>query len=86
MRNSMSEIIDLALTQAIECYAEMEPEAAYEAIVAEWNEQLAIMLVEFFFNTTCGNCAGMPDFIHLPREGGDTTYIVPICSCDRELK
>jgi hypothetical protein len=78
----MSEIIDLALTQAIECYLEMEPEAAYDAIVAEWHEQLAVMLVEFFFKATCGNCAGMPDFIQLPREQGDTNYIVPICSCD----
>jgi hypothetical protein len=84
MKNPMSEIVDLALTQAIECYMEMEPEAAYDAIVSEWHEQLAVILVEFFFKTTCGNCDGMPDFIQIPREQGDSTYIAPMCSCDWE--
>jgi hypothetical protein len=82
MKNFTNEIIDLALTQAIEGYIEMEPEAAYEAIVAEWHEQLAVMLVEFFFKTTCGSCAGIPDFIQLPREQGGSNYIVPMCSCN----
>ncbi len=81
MRTPMSEILDLALTQAIERYMEMEPEAVYDAIVDEWPEQMAIILVEFFFKTTCGTCNGMPDFVQIPREHGDTMYIVPLCSC-----
>jgi hypothetical protein len=78
----MSEVIGLALTQAIECYMEMEPEAAYDAIIADWHEQLAVILVEFFFKTTCNKCGGMPDFIEMSRESSDSNYIVPICSCD----
>ncbi|MEJ0061658.1 MAG: hypothetical protein WDO70_00255 [Alphaproteobacteria bacterium] len=78
----MSEIIDLTLTQAIERYMEMEPEAVHDAIVAEWPEQLAVILVEFFFKTTCGNCDGLPDFIQIPREQSDIYYIVPLCGCE----
>ncbi len=84
MRNPMSEVIDLTITQALECYMEMEPDAAYNAIIADWHEQLAVILVEFFFKTTCTSCGGMPDFIQIPREDGDSNYIVPICSCEWE--
>ncbi len=82
MRNSMSETVDLAITQAIECYMEMEPDAAYDAIIADWHEQLATILVEFFFKTRCSNCGSTPDFIEMPRENGDSNYIVPTCGCD----
>jgi hypothetical protein len=82
MRTPMSEILDLTLTQALERYMEMESEAAYDAIVKEWPEQIAVMLVEFFFKSTCGNCAGIPEFIQVPREQGDTNFLVPICSCE----
>ena len=82
MRNPLSEMIDLALTQAIEGYMEMEPEAAYDAIIAEWHEQMAILLVEFFFKPHCPTCTSMPDFIQMPREDGDSLYYVPMCSCD----
>ena len=81
MRNNMSEVMDLALTQAIECYMEMEPDAVYDAITHEWHEQMAVLLVEFFFKTNCRNCSGMPEFIELPREHGDTGYFLPVCSC-----
>jgi len=82
MRTPMSEILDLALTQAIERYMEMEPDIVYDAIAEEWPEQLAALLVEFFFNTGCCDCAGMTDFIHIPREHGDSNYIVPIGGCE----
>ncbi len=81
MQNPMLEIIDLSLTQAIERYIEMEPDKVYNAIADEWPEQLAAMLTEFFFRTTCSNCDGMPSFIQIPREQGDSNYLVPLCSC-----
>lgn len=84
MRTPMSEILDLALTQAIEHYIEMEPELAYDAIVDEWPEQIAIILVEFLFRTTCGACNRGTDFVQVPRQQGDTMYIVPLCSCKWE--
>ncbi len=84
MKTPMSETIDLVLTQAIERYVDMSPEEAYNAIVTEWHEQMAAILIEFFFKTTCNNCDGMPDFIELPREQGGTHYVVPLCSCDWE--
>ncbi len=73
MKSHMSETIDLILTQAIERCVEMAPEQAYNAIVSEWGEQMAAILTEFFFKTTCNNCDGMPDFIQIPREQGDST-------------
>jgi len=82
MRTSMSKIIDLALTQALERYSEMSPEAAYAAIVREWPEQLAILLIEFFFKSTCGNCGGMPDFVQIPREQGDSDCMMLLCRCE----
>lgn len=77
----MSEIIDLALTQAIERYMEMDENAVYDAITSEWPEQIAALLVEFLFNTGCCHCTGMTDFLQIPREHGGSNYIVPIGGC-----
>ena len=82
MRTPMSEIIDLAFTQSIERYLEMEPETVYDAIVEEWPEQTAVILIEFLFKRTCNRCDGISDFVQVSRVGGNTTYIVPLCSCD----
>ena len=86
MRTPMSEIIDLALTQSIERYMEMESDAVYDAITREWPEQIAAILVEFFFNTGCCDCAGMTDFMQIPREHGTSNYIVPIGGCEWEKR
>jgi len=86
MRNNVTEVLDLALTQAIERYAEMEPYDIQEAIATEWPEQLAVVLVEYMLKTTCGNCTGIPDFIQIERDTGDGHYyLVPLCSCDLKL-
>ena len=86
MKSNMSEIIDLTVTQALERYLEMEPESAYNAIVNEWYEQMAVLLVEFFFKTSCGSCAGVPDFVQIPREHGDSDYIAPRCDCEGKAR
>jgi hypothetical protein len=83
MKTPVLEMLDLALTQAIERYMEMEEDEVYEAIAAEWPEQIAVLLVEAFFKTTCGNCCGMTEFIQIARIQGDSTYFVPMCGCER---
>lgn len=82
MRTTMSEIIDLELTQAIERYMEMEPKFVFDAIKREWPEQLAALLVEFMFDIICGDGDGMADYVHIVREDGHNCYIVPIGSCE----
>jgi hypothetical protein len=82
MRTSVSELIDLALTQAIERYMEMERGAVSDAIAAEWPEQIAALLSEFIFNAHCANCGAAPDFIEMERDSGDCSYILPLCGCD----
>lgn len=82
MRNSVSEIIDLALSQALERYMEMTPDAVSDAIAAEWPEQIAALLSEFIFNSHCTTCGGQPDFIEMERESGHCTYVVPLCGCE----
>ena len=82
MRTPESEKIDLALSQAIEAYIEMEPDTIYEAIANEWPEQIAILLVEFFFKATCVHCSGTNDFIEIERENGDGNYVDVICGCE----
>ena len=81
MRTPMSEIVDLDLTQSIERYLEMEPDEIRDAIVKEWPEQTAVLLEEFLFNTSCGNCGGVPDFIQKEREDSDSSHVAPVCSC-----
>ena len=82
MRTNMSELIDLALTQAIERYMEMEPDAVYEAIAHEWPEQMAVILTEFMFRTTCGLHDETTTFIQVPRAQGGSTFLIPLCRCD----
>lgn len=84
MRTPASELIDLALTQAIERYMEMEPDIVYDAIAKEWPDQMAALLAEFLFRATCGHCGGVPDFIEYRRENGFSNYIAPICDCEWE--
>lgn len=76
------EIVDLFLAQAIERYSEMESDAVYDAIEAEWPDQIKVLLKELFFKTTCGNPTGVPDFIQIERENGDSAYFEPVCSCE----
>jgi hypothetical protein len=86
MKTFNSETLDLALTQAIEQYIEMEPNEVHEAIHNDWPEQIAVLLVEFFFKTTCGNdCTAIPDFIEIERDNGHSHYVVLQCSCDLRL-
>ena len=86
MKTPDSETLDLALTQAIELYSEMEPDEVHVAITNDWPEQIAVLLEEFFFKTTCGNtCMSMPDFIQIERDNGHSHYIVLLCSCDIKL-
>jgi hypothetical protein len=82
----MSEIIDLALTQAIERYMEMRPEAVADAIAAEWPEQIATLLAELMFKSPCASCGGMADLIQFERHNGDSNYIVPLCGCDWDAR
>jgi hypothetical protein len=82
MRTADSEIFDLALTQAIERYLDMEPNAVYDAIAEEWPEQIAVLLVEFFFKLTCGKCGDPNDFIEIERESGGGNYVAAICGCE----
>jgi hypothetical protein len=77
-----SEIVDLALTQAIERYAELERGHVLKLIPQEWPEQIAVLLVDFFFKTTCGNRVGMPELIAMERENGMNNYFIPACSCE----
>ena len=49
MRTPTTEVLDLALTQTIERYRDMDPDDVYDAIAAEWPEQMAILLIEFLF-------------------------------------
>jgi len=82
MPTAATEILDLALSQAIERYAEMEPNDVYDAITNEWPEQIAVLLVEFFFKATCANCGGTNDFIEIERENGGGNYIAALCGCE----
>jgi hypothetical protein len=82
MKTHETEITDLALSQAIERYMEMEPDKVYEAITREWHEQIAVLLVEFFFKATCGNCGGTNDFIEIERDNGNGNYVAAICGCE----
>jgi hypothetical protein len=49
MKDREAEIFDLALTQAIDKYMEMEPDEIYRAIVMDWHDQMASLLLSFFF-------------------------------------
>ena len=49
MKNNDTEILDLALTQAIDKYMEMEPDEIYAAIIKDWHDQMAALLLAFFF-------------------------------------
>jgi len=82
MKNDMSKILDLALTQAIDHYRDMEPDEVHEAIAADWPEQIAVLLVEFLFKTCCGSCGHIMDFIHVERDEDDTTFIMGYCDCE----
>ncbi len=82
MRTLETEIIDLTLTQAIERYMEMETfDDAHEAIVEEWPEQIAVLLIEFLDNLHCGQCGKNFELLSLNRDNGDSHYIVFVCTC-----
>jgi len=81
MRDTMSEIMDLALTQAIERYRDMRPGEAYQAIADEWPQQIAILLIEFFFKTTCGMDVEMPPLMFIERDNSNNPYAVLVCRC-----
>jgi len=82
MKNHTSQILDLAITQAIEHYRDMEPEEAYNAIIADWPEQIAVLLIEFLFRTWCGACGELVDFIQIERDNDNTTFISAFCDCE----
>jgi RNA polymerase subunit RPABC4/transcription elongation factor Spt4 len=82
MKTHESEIIDLALSQAIERYMEMKPECVHDAITSEWHEQIAVILTEFFFRAACPKCRSTHDFIEMERENGGGNYVVSICGCE----
>ncbi|MDR3560894.1 MAG: hypothetical protein P4N59_05575 [Negativicutes bacterium] len=86
MQTHLTEVFDLALTQAIERYIEMEPQAAHEAITREWPEQIAVLIAEFLFNSFCGDCGGMAHFVEIERENGHSNYFIPLCACERRQK
>ena len=82
MRNPQSEILDLALTQALDRYMEMEVTDVCEVIHKEWPEQIAILLTEFVLKTTCPNCGDITDFVQIERDNGGSTYVAPLCTCE----
>ncbi len=79
--STFSRYIDMAVAKAIGRYIDMPPDDACEAIAAEWGEQMAAILEEILFNTTCGDANGMTEFLEIERENGDGTYFSPICRC-----
>ena len=85
MKNHNSEMLDLALTQAIECYVEMDADEVHAAITRDWPEQIAVLLEEALFKSTCGTCSGMADFIEVERDNDHGHYMAPLCSCDMKL-
>jgi hypothetical protein len=82
MKTSISEVLDLAITQAIERYIDMEPDDVCDAIVNEWPEQIAVLLIEFFIKATCSQCSSTNDFIEIERENGGGNYVAAICGCE----
>ena len=82
MKTPETEMLDLALAQAIERYMAMEPNEAHDAIEDEWPEQIVVLLAEFFFKTACPDCGAGFDFIPIERENGNGAYLTPICACE----
>jgi hypothetical protein len=79
MKSLEVEILDLALTQAIERYLEMESLiAAHKAIRDEWPEQIAALLMEFVIRAMTGRRDGIPETIFAKRASGHSTYIALI--------
>jgi len=70
-------LFDLVLTQAIERYGEMGPQEIRKAIKAEWKEQTAVLLREFFFKSSHRGRKGLPALCHRIRSDGNGTYIAP---------
>lgn len=77
MKSPTTEMIDLALTQALERYMEMDPSDVYEAIVHEWPEQTAALLTDFFYGNRGGTFGVQSGLIEIPRTSGGMTYYVP---------
>lgn len=82
MKSHAAEMIDLALTQAIERYVDMPRNEVWDAILLEWPEQIAVLLVEFLFKPVCGECSEPGDFVSVERDSGHGNYMIPLCSCD----
>jgi|GEM_PF-4430387 len=81
MKTYAVEVIDLALSQSIERYMEMKPDEIYDAIVSEWTEQIAVLLIGFFFKTGCGRCTCLPDIVPVKRDEHDSHFYVAFCNC-----
>lgn len=82
MKSHAAEMFDLALTQAIERYVDIPQNEVWDAILDEWPEQIAVLLIEFLFKPICGECASPVDYVSIERESGHGNYMVPLCDCD----
>jgi hypothetical protein len=81
MNTPEAEEIATALTIDIQRYHDMESREAYEAVNIEWPKQIAVLLIEFLFRTSCGSCDGLLDFATIEPEN-ERPFVTTICDCD----
>lgn len=82
MKSHAAEMLDLALTQAIERYVDMPQNEIWDVILEEWPEQIAVLLIELLFKPVCRECTSSVNYISIERESGHGNYIIPLCACD----
>ena len=84
MKDYNTEMVDLDLSDAMASYQHMDHDELYETIVNEWPEQIAMLLVEFFFKTTCSTCDAKLELLHVERSDNAGTFIMGFCDCDMQ--
>jgi hypothetical protein len=76
----MTEAADLAVTQFLDQYLEMDLKEAHKKIEADWKPQMAVLLT--LFVTYCHEHEGkMCRPTHLLRADGKCGYITFLCRC-----
>jgi hypothetical protein len=78
-----STAFDYQMSQVLDRYKEMPPKEALRAIVADWHEQMATILVAAIFYGP----GRMRSFREQAREDGSGTVIyIPLCSSEPSVR
>jgi hypothetical protein len=75
IRNFISEDTDLTVSLALRRYMDMAERDAYSAIIDEWPQQMAVILIMFIAAVSNPATKHIYKFVHRARKNGKNSYV-----------